>query len=67
MLAGNCHVADSNVTVIRYVRGAMKEQHRNDTSPAVRDLRKQVYRDALRAHADNQRMYYDIARGNIGS
>lgn len=64
MLAGNCHVADSNVTVIRYVRRAMKKQHRTD--PTKRDLRKQVYRDALKAHAANQRMYYEIARGEIG-
>lgn len=67
MLAGNCHVADSNVTVIRYIRSGMMHDMARDTSPAVRDLRKAIYRDALRAHADNQRMYYDIARGNIGS
>lgn len=66
MLAGRCHVFDTNRQVIRYVRSRMLKKQRLDTSPNVREVRKQVYRDALEAHKENRATFYAIAKGDLG-
>lgn len=66
MLAGNCHVAWSDVRVIRYVRSRMDKRVRKNTEPGIRMARKGIYRAVLKAHHRNQKMFDDIARGNIG-
>lgn len=48
-IASRVHVCASNRTLLREVRNAFRPEVRSD--PALRDARKEVYRDALKAHA----------------
>lgn len=48
-IASRVHVSASNRALLREVRNAFRLEVRSD--PALRDARKEVYRDALKAHA----------------
>lgn len=64
MVAGDCHVTDSNFQVLRAVWRRMNRRGRRN--PTLRSLRKEIYREALAAHAANLELFYALAKGDIG-
>lgn len=55
------HVSTSDVGIIRAIRSALREGPRTD--PALRDLRKDLYRAGLATHHANQDLYDFVMKG----
>jgi len=62
-LIGRLHVSTTDREVIRFVRSKIRAEIRRD--PAKREVRKQIYRDALDAHHRNQKLYRSVMRGGV--
>ena len=55
MLVGRLHVSASNIDVIRYVRSKLIDPRQESM-----DAKKELYREAIKEHADNKQLYYDV-------
>ena len=62
-IASRMHVGATNMEVIRYVNSRMKKSHRLNPDKKLRRERKIVYRDALKQHVKNRKLYLQIAKG----
>ena len=58
-IVGRCHVGDSNLTVIRFLRSKM-------WLPGwTKARRKRAYRHAIKRHAANRRLYHAVQSGRF--
>jgi hypothetical protein len=62
---GQLHVSASNREVIREIRAMVQGPDR--TSFEKKGARKELYREALKEHHDNQRLYHSVMTGRIQS
>lgn len=56
------HVGDSNRDVIRAVHSALKSEGRKKEH---RELRKEMYRDAIKRHDENRGLYTKVMTGRF--
>lgn len=59
MIVGRCHVADSNLSVIRYVLSRMNP---GSFRKAPRRQRRKLLRDVIREHQRNRQLYRRVMR-----
>lgn len=57
------HVTASNREVLRDLWRRMNSAQRHD--PALREVRKQVYREAVAAHDANRALFYAVVTGRV--
>ena len=62
MIVGRCHVGESNLQVIRYVKSRMKKGAWRKLSKAER---KQTLREIIEAHSENQDLYHSLMTGRF--
>lgn len=62
-MVGRCHVADSNTDVTRYIwsRFSRKGKRTFRSRPAAEC--REFWREVLAIHAQNQRVFFNLARG----
>lgn len=62
-LVGDLHVSASDIDVVRHVRSKMLKDKRRD--PSMRIWRKEVYRQCIAEHHDNQETYRLVQGGRF--
>lgn len=61
-IVGDCHVGESNMTVIRHVISKLRDGHRTHRILS-RGERHEVLRQIIAAHAENISLYNYVMRG----
>lgn len=62
MLVGRCHVGQSNLAVIRYVKSRVK---RGAWRKMDRSKRKEIMRAVIEAHRNNRALYHAVMTGRF--
>lgn len=58
-IVSKCHVSNSNMQVIRYVIGRMKQGYKTYKTLDKR-TRKQILKDCIMCHTQNKKLYASI-------
>jgi hypothetical protein len=62
-IVGRLHVMTPDREVIRAIREGLRPECRKD--PALREARKECYREGLKRHAENRRLYVAVMTGRL--
>lgn len=62
MIVGRCHVGQSNLSVIRYLKSRFKH---GAWRSLPRDKRKDIMREAIRCHRENRDLYHTVMTGRF--